>query len=236
MPSHTISRCTVADSAAIAHNNIPAFWQNDNWRFSWSHRTLSQHLAEIVKRAPRNLINNRSIMRHQMAIDPETGRILGYARWKLPVSHATTADGLPVWPEALVPVVSPEEEAEIRRVAEMAVWDPNPAADGVEDVAPKCRAWIAVLLTNLHADLDYLAVHPDNQGKGIVTALVQSGMDRARELGLDIFVLAFECGLGVYKRLGFRLDKDFTLDDSKYGGPGEYHFYFMTYESSKSDV
>ena len=85
-------------------------------------------------------------MRHQTAVDPETGRILGYARWCLPSSFEINPDGTPIWPEAQVPAVEPEKEAEIRRTAETVVWDPNNDADGElshrvdalkEDVTPQ---------------------------------------------------------------------------------------------------
>jgi len=55
-----------------------------------------------------------------------TGRLLGYIRWHIPASHATNPDGTPVWPEAMMPAVGPEEEAEIERVAQSVQWDPNP--------------------------------------------------------------------------------------------------------------
>lgn len=90
-----------------------------------------------------------------------------------------------------------------------------------------------LILKNL-TGLDYLAVHPENQGRGIATALVESGMREAEKLGLDIFVTAFKAGVGIYKRLGFRILKDFVEDDSKFGGPGEVYFALMIYEQKDS--
>lgn len=75
-----------------------------------------------------------------------------------------------------------------------------------------------------------MAVHPENQGKGIATALVQSGMIQAEKLGLDVFILAYEAGMGVYKRLGFQIESEVVQDDSMHGGPGEFTTYFMIYE------
>jgi hypothetical protein len=108
---------------------MSAFWQDPNWILAWRHTTLEQHIAEVAKRIPRNLLNDRTTMRHQKAVDPETGCLLGYARWILPPSHATVADGKPAWPEALGPAVGHEEEAEIRRVAATAIWNPNHDGD-----------------------------------------------------------------------------------------------------------
>lgn len=81
--------------------------------------------------------------------------------------------------------------------------------------------------------LEYMAVHPDNQGKGIATLLVKSGMEQARKLGLDIFILAFKPGFKLYARLGFRVERELVQDDSAYGGPGEYVVRYMIYEQPR---
>jgi hypothetical protein len=127
-----LTHCTIADSPALTHNNIPAFWADPHWVLAWKHRTLSYHLAQVAKRTPRTLLTDRRTRRHQKAVDPATGSVVGYARWVLPASRAESADdGTPAWPEAVVPAVSAEEEAEIRRVAGTAHWDPNEEADGI---------------------------------------------------------------------------------------------------------
>lgn len=78
--------------------------------------------------------------------------------------------------------------------------------------------------------MDYLAVHPENKGKGIGTALVESGIQHAEKIGLPIFVLAFKAGRGIYERLGFKEVDRVIQDDTKYGGQGEYGAYFMVYD------
>ncbi len=78
-----------------------------------------------------------------------------------------------------------------------------------------------------------MAVHPNNQGKGIGTELVASGMREAAKIGLDIYVCAFRPGVGVYKRLGFRVEQEIVQDDTIYGGPGERYRCLMIYEVRK---
>jgi hypothetical protein len=129
MAPYTISHCTVADSAALTRNNISAFWEDPHYALSYRHRTLEQHISEVSKETPRNLLDNRTSKRHQKAIDPETGRLLGYSRWNIPLPHATDADGTPEWPEAVVSAVGPEEEAEIGRIADTAVLHSNNEPD-----------------------------------------------------------------------------------------------------------
>ena len=84
--------------------------------------------------------------------------------------------------------------------------------------------------------LDYLAVHPDHKGQGIATMLVESGIREAQKMGLEVFVLAFKAGLGVYYRAGFKLLDQLIQDTKPYGGTEEYVASIMLkeLESSKS--
>lgn len=75
-----------------------------------------------------------------------------------------------------------------------------------------------------------MAVHPENQGKGIAAVLVQSGIEQATKVGLDIFVMAFKPAFGLYSRLGFRMEQELVQDASVYGGEEEYAVRYMIYE------
>ncbi|KAJ5771757.1 Acyl-CoA N-acyltransferase [Penicillium odoratum] len=235
MDPFIISQCCVADGPALAANSIPAFWADPHWVLAWRHRTLEYHISQIALRFPRNLLNNRERFRHQKAVDLETGRILGYARWCLPPSTEINADDdTLVWAEAQVPAVEPEKEAEIRRIAETVIWDPNGDADELGDRVTALKK--EVTPQTPHISLEYLAVHPDNQRKGVGAALVKSGMDQADKLGLNIFVHALKAGVELYKHMGFRLLAELVQDDSAYGGSGEYGAYFFIYEpGSRTD-
>jgi hypothetical protein len=130
MTTLKISGCNVADGPAIAENNISAFWPDEHSYVQWRHRTLEQHIEEVAKQTPRDLLDDdRTTKRHQKSVDPETGRLLGYSRWKIPPSSATYADGTPAWAEAVVPLVGAEEETEIRRIADTAIMDARPGSD-----------------------------------------------------------------------------------------------------------
>lgn len=130
--TYTLAPCTIADGAAISRNNMSAFWEDKSWVIAWRHTTLEAHIIEIAKRVPRNLLNDRATLRHQKALHPETGRLMGYCRWILPAEFAILADGTPAWPEAQTPAVSAEEEAEIRRVADTAVFNPDQTSDALD--------------------------------------------------------------------------------------------------------
>ncbi|KAH8123689.1 hypothetical protein ACSS6W_007302 [Trichoderma asperelloides] len=228
MATLAIAPCSVADGAALSRNNMSAFWEIPNWVLAWRHSTLEEHIARMTKRYPRRLISERETSRHQKVVDTETGRLLGYARWVLPESYAVLADGRPAWPEAMVPAVSPEEEAEIKRVAEATEWNPNNDTDPLDEAVTNIKN--KIMARKPYLCLDYLAVHPQNKGKGVATLLVESGMKQAGKLGLDIFILACKPAWGLYSRLGFRIEEELIQDDSMYGGDGEFAMRYYIYE------
>ena len=139
MATYTISQCTMADGAALSYNNMSAFWQDPNWVLTWRHTTLEKHIIETAKRIPRNLLNDRETLRHQKAIDPETGHLVGYAHWILPASYARTTEGTPEWPEAQVPAIGEKKEAEIRHAATTAIWNGNSEASVLDEQVSKIK-------------------------------------------------------------------------------------------------
>jgi len=78
--------------------------------------------------------------------------------------------------------------------------------------------------------LTVVAVHPDYWGRGIATLLVEDGLRRLADTGvdLDLFVEAKKAALGVYRRAGFQLVDQVVLDASKFGVSEEYGAYFLT--------
>ncbi|GAB1211219.1 hypothetical protein ATERTT37_000332 [Aspergillus terreus] len=229
MTSWNIEHCTVADAAALARNNMAAFWEDPTWIALWPKAvTLDFLIEQSTKRQARNLLRSREDTRHEKAVDPITGTVVGYARWILPPGHVTAADGKPTWAEAQVPDVGEAERKHYEELAASAWWNPK---EGMGEIDAKNEVVMErILAERPYITLDYLAVHPENKGKGIGTALVESGIQHAEKIGLPIFVLAFKAGRGIYERLGFKEVDRVIQDDTKYGGQGEYGAYFMVYD------
>ncbi|KAH8929347.1 hypothetical protein BT69DRAFT_1345889 [Atractiella rhizophila] len=226
MATWSIQPCSVSDAPALAENNMSAFWTDRTWRLNWGPEiTLPYLITQCAERLPRNLLRNRAALRHEKAVDPSTGELVGYARWEMPISWAGKGEG--EWQEAMTADVGKEEREKYEEMAKKAWWEPRdmPGLDN-ENIRIKNR----ILAEKDYINLDYLAVHPMNKGKGVATALVKSGIEKAEKLGVDIFILAFEAGRGVYTRLGFKEVARNVEDDSRYGGVGEYAAYFMVYE------
>ncbi|KAJ7932107.1 hypothetical protein B0H13DRAFT_2520656 [Mycena leptocephala] len=207
-PIHPVA---LADAPHLAHNNMSAFWTDPSWRLLWP--SITYHTSSP----------NRATLRHQRAVDPTTGALLGYARWKVPDTKEAE------WLDAQVKDVESEAERQgIEECANGAWWEPRFWAAPSDEEAHREKG--RILREREYLVLEYLAVHPNKKGKGIATALVESGMRQARTMGLPVFIQAFKAGRGVYERLGFKEVWRIVQDDSMYGGTGEYGVYLMVYE------
>lgn len=82
-------------------------------------------------------------------------------------------------------------------------------------------------------ELDYFAVHPDEQGKGVGSALLEHGIRKAQELRLDIFVLSFVGGFKIYEHRGFKLLDSMVQDATPYGGNSQYAVQYMELEAKR---
>ncbi|KAK8058536.1 hypothetical protein PG994_008984 [Apiospora phragmitis] len=213
MTPYEIRGCTVADATALAYNNIGAFWESPGYKLLWLGRSLEYVTVNAAKRMPRNLLNDRAHQRHQLVVDGETGRIVGYARWILPDRLAGE------WLEAQTPT------QEFTRAFDKADWN-------FTDL-PNMDDHVHVAKAHYFRGLDYLAVHPDNKGRGIASMLVGHGVAAAEKMNVYIFLIAFEADLGVYKKFGFEILESNVQDLAKWGGAGPYATYMIEKKIAK---
>ncbi|GKT47215.1 uncharacterized protein ColSpa_07396 [Colletotrichum spaethianum] len=133
MTTWKIEPCTVADAPALARNNMSAFWTNPNWNLLWPKDTKLEFLIEqVTERMPNNLIRDRATLRHQKAVDPETGALVGYARWELPAGYEGAAE----WADSQIADVSEEEKMAFKKRSDAAWWEPK-SMDGIDDCVPE---------------------------------------------------------------------------------------------------
>lgn len=83
-------------------------------------------------------------------------------------------------------------------------------------------------------ELEYIAVHPSNQKKGVGLALLKDGIEHARSLGLDVFLMAYKSGFRMYEKAGFKEVDRIVQDATRIGGTSHYEARFMVYEVADS--
>ncbi|KAF3015347.1 hypothetical protein E8E14_010845 [Neopestalotiopsis sp. 37M] len=220
MSNYRVEGCTVLDAAGLAQNNMSAFWTDPTWILVWEKgRTLESIIEACTKRMPNNLLNDRAHKRHLKAVDTETGAIVGYARFLVPDRLAGD------WLKAQTPDVSETDKKKFDELFATADWTFRRGTGNIDEpVHPIMEKYKS---RKEYMELEYLAVQPDYRNRGIATMLMQAGIAESERMGIDIFMLAYKAGLGVYKRLGFETLETLILDDSAYGGQGEYGCYFM---------
>jgi ribosomal protein S18 acetylase RimI-like enzyme len=77
-------------------------------------------------------------------------------------------------------------------------------------------------------ELDYLAVGPDYQRQGIGSRLVESGIQQANKLGLEIFLVAMGGNaLAMYQKYGFKLIDQNSQDLRPWGFDDSYDTYIL---------
>ncbi|KAK6216428.1 hypothetical protein LQW54_003432 [Pestalotiopsis sp. IQ-011] len=221
MAPFRVEGCTVRDAAGLARNNMSAFWTDPTWILVWEQgRPLESVVEACTKRMPNNLLNDRAHKRHLKAVDAETGEVVGYVRFLLPDRLAGD------WLGAQTPDdVSAADRKRFDEQFASADWTFRRGVGNIDEpVRPIMQNYMG---RKEYMELEYLAVQPAYRNRGIATMLMEAGIAESEKMGIDIFMLAYKAGLGVYKRLGFETLETLILDDSAYGGQGEYGCYFM---------
>ncbi len=128
-----IEGCTVDDAAAVARNTSGAFWEEPMWMLQWRGDITQDFLTEqLIKLQPTRLLRERDTRRHQKAVDPDSGKLVGYARWLLPDGRTTTSASEPEWAEAQMPDVSADRRKALDAVAAGAWWGPRTDVDELD--------------------------------------------------------------------------------------------------------
>lgn len=207
----------------------------------WVDRTLESIISDAIKRMPRNLVTDRAVRRHEKVVDVANGRVVGFARWILPPSHS---DG---WLEAQIEDVTEKEKKEFDALSASADWshrDDMPGFDNpLDEMMKKHKPKNPHISEFIHLsyldgrfltyictvpELDYLAVSPDYQHQGIGSRLVQSGIEQANKLGLEIFLVAMGTNaLTMYQKYGFELIDQLSQDLRPWGFEDSYDTFIL---------
>lgn len=79
----------------------------------------------------------------------------------------------------------------------------------------------------ISAVLDLLATVPSHQGRGVGSALLRWGIEKADELQTRIYLEATSEGLPVYLKYGWEPVEKIVLDLEAYGDEGQQDFMVM---------
>jgi predicted N-acetyltransferase YhbS len=70
--------------------------------------------------------------------------------------------------------------------------------------------------------LDLCFVDPVYQNRGVGKMLIEWGIQKADEMGVDIWLVSTPNAKGFYERAGWETRQEAAMDLGKFGGSGEY--------------
>lgn len=198
------------DGPVVANVNVPAFHGDAHWLHQWSGvMSLGDIIHDTALRTPQTLLNQRHAIRCLKAVHRASGEMVAYVRFILPDSLVGNES---VWPEAVVSDVTDKADREtlqaqyhstqdpktgmsrgLNREMVMLLGGPPDREDGRIRKAYSDREFL---------ELDYLAVKPGWQGKGLGRIMVREGIARAHQMGCHLIIMGYtKSGCVAYERM-----------------------------------
>ncbi|KAL4811992.1 acyl-CoA N-acyltransferase [Aspergillus spinulosporus] len=211
LPSDYVEAFTVADLAfaslnTLLYNTYPLSPES-------TERLAAARLRDIETMPKANMFK---------AVDTETGKIIGVARWVVAKEEEIVDQSIEdtVSNDVMHRTVPETNEASTRGFYTMAArgkWE----ILGIKDERGQ------VVRLKRRVELETLFTHPEYQGNGVGSALLQWGLDEANRLGLMIYLEATEEGRPLYERFGFESVKVVEFDASAFGSVVKQQYTFM---------
>ena len=147
---------------------------------------------------------------HMKAVDDESGRVIAFGVWGLRLS--------PPQPQSN-PVKKPSNTA-----GQDYIKVDDPSLDGIARLKELTNSHFSDFQSRIMPDgvrclyVVTMGVHPDHHGRGVGTALMKLGLDRADEEGVFCWVHSSDDGADFYRKCGFEVDDTLEVDLDHWAG------------------
>lgn len=164
---------------------------------------------------------SNSRMQVLKAVETGTSNVLGFICWAFK-GYAET-DLLPKPATARIETLIAQDDAKHDHDDRAMRAVDDPVSQLNERSSADFPQWMAQIMPEGSKCLYIcgLAVHPDAQGKGVGTALIQRGARRADQDGVMCWVHSSEAGYPLFDKLGFVVDKTCHVDLNEYARMSE---------------
>ncbi|KAL4878346.1 acyl-CoA N-acyltransferase [Aspergillus karnatakaensis] len=173
------------------------------------------------------------------AVDNASGKIIGAARWLVVTEDEIVTESLEDVITGYLAFRVPETNVPASRGfyamatrgkrAVLSVKNGQGQGTGDVEVGEDADREGSVVLRK-RVELETLFVHPEHQGKGVGSALLDWGVCEAERLGLVVYLEATEAGRPLYERAGFEAVETVVFDAAEFGGFGRQTYTFMLRE------
>ncbi|GCB23700.1 hypothetical protein AAWM_06585 [Aspergillus awamori] len=210
----TIRYATEQDAPHLANINVVSFNHQASWAALFPNVDVP---GTLPLKTARCLDKLRSPQVHVVAaVDDDSGKIIGYSRWLFPKDYETS-------------VVELSSEG----VDALAAHEDGKAyPEGINMGIYQAFKDLLAEMHRLHFEegdimLEFLATLPEAQGKGVGTALLQWGIERADAMNARVYLEATEDGYPLYWKHGWRDLQVARLDFTEYGSTGSQEWVVM---------
>ncbi|RAK95485.1 GNAT family N-acetyltransferase [Aspergillus ibericus CBS 121593] len=157
------------------------------------------------------------------AVDDISGRVVGYARWMVPADE--NGDGKSA--------VELKEQANVELLNRHKAGNTFPVGTRM-DLYHAFQELLKDVEGRLVREGDFvlelLATHPEAQGRGVGTALLNWGLERANKRNARVYLEATEDGYPLYWKYGWRDVEVIEIDFTRFGGEGRQQWTVMVRE------
>ncbi|PQE22051.1 Acyl- N-acyltransferase protein [Rutstroemia sp. NJR-2017a BBW] len=213
MPSSELilSPATDPDIPRLAQISTLAFSTHDAaYRIVWGQTLPGAHDAAITHL----LLPPQSSTRCTMKVTISE-QIAGFALWYLPTNTVAAAE-------------TNKKTLDLRsdpKDVETSSWNPPPGMNMqffMEKIMSFGEAKKRDYVEGRDMMLDLCFVDPEYQNRGVGKMLLEWGMQKADEFGVDIWLVSTPDAKGFYERAGWETKQEAAMDLGKFGESGEY--------------
>ncbi|XRM47639.1 hypothetical protein ABZX51_010608 [Aspergillus tubingensis] len=216
----TIRYATEQDAPHLANINVVSFNHQALWPTLFPNVDIP---GTLPLKTARCLDKLRSPEVHVVvAVDDDSGKVIGYSRWQFPKDYETS-------------VVELSSEG----LDALSAHDDGKAyPEGLNMEAYQAFKELLADLQRAHFEegdimLEFLATLPEAQGNGVGTALLKWGIERADARNARVYLEATKDGYPLYWKHGWRDLQVAGLDFTKYGGTGSQEWVAMRRDRRK---
>ncbi|PWY85894.1 acyl-CoA N-acyltransferase [Aspergillus heteromorphus CBS 117.55] len=202
----TIRYATEQDAPNLAIINIVSFRHQPMWDNLFPSVNIDGVLPLKTARCLDKLVSPQ--VHVVAAVDDETGQIIGYARWVIPGEPTSVVELSPVGAETLAGHANGKAYPEnMRKDVHARFWD---MLKGKQESYVQEDDFV----------LEFLATIPEAQGKGVGTALLRWGLERADARNARVYLEATTDGYSLYRKFGWEDLEEMRMDFTELGGRG----------------
>ncbi|GAA82880.1 GNAT family acetyltransferase [Aspergillus luchuensis IFO 4308] len=214
----TIRYATEQDAPHLANINVVSFNHQALWSALFPNVDVP---GTLPLKTARCLDKLRSPQVHVVvAVDDDSGKVIGYSRWWFPKDYDTSVVELSS--EGLDALTAHDNGKAYPEGLNMEAY--QAFKDLLADLQ---RAYLE------EDDIKFLATLPEAQGNGVGTALLKWGIERADARNARVYLEATKDGYPLYWKHGWRDLQVAGLDFTKYGSTGSQEWVAMRRDMRK---